>query len=240
MTISKISDELNVHALPALELKAYWVIDKLSSASKDRFSASEIADFLVEKIGFPTSHQAIRYALNKDKKACHKNGSGYKLMEDGKNKLKNHSGHQRVVFVDANKPFTAKNYTLKEILGDSYKEIALCDPYIDQNTLDVIFNNFKEKISIRVLTTKIIEKSTGMFKRQLQDLKNEGFDVEVRMYGNSTLHDRYIMSERHFWLSGNSLNYLGKKESFLVLLGDDIRQSMLATFNSRWKVASSI
>ena len=231
---------MDVHTLPALELKAYWVIDKLSTTSKDRFSASEVADYLVEKIGFPTSHQAIRYALNKNKKACHKSGSGYKLMENGKNELKKYSGQQKVVFVDANKPFTAKNHTVKEIVGDSYKEIALCDPYVDQNTLDVIFSNLKKKVPIRVLTAKIIEKSIGMFKRQLQDLKSEGFNIEVRTYSNSVLHDRYIMSERHFWLSGNSLNFLGEKESFLVLLGDDIRQSMLATFNSRWRVASSI
>jgi hypothetical protein len=236
----KISDEIDVHTLPALELKAYWVIDKLSNSNKDRFSSSEIANYLIEEIGFRTSRQAIRYALDKNRKTCHKNASGYKLMEEGRTELKKHSGQQGVIFVDANKPFTAKNYTLKKILGDTYNQISLCDPYVDQNTLDVIFNNFKKQIPIKILTVQIIEKSQGMFKRELHDLRKESFNVEVRVYNNSMLHDRYIMSDQHFWLSGNSLNFLGKKESFLVLLGEDIRQSMLATFNSRWNVANPL
>ena len=64
--------------------------------------------------------------------------------------------------------------------------------------------------------------------------------VEVRVYKNSILHDRYIISDKNFWLCGNSLNYIGNKESFIVLLGDDIRQNMFSTYNCRWKIATPI
>jgi hypothetical protein len=74
--------------------------------------------------------------------------------------------------------------------------------------------------------------------RALQDLAKEGFSVEVRVYGSSTLHDRYIMDGTHFWLSGNSLNGLGSKESFIVSLGGDIHQAMSQTFEHRWKTAA--
>ena len=49
-----------------------------------------------------------------------------------------------------------------------------------------------------------------------------------------------IINSQTFWLSGNSLNHLGNKESFIVRLGEDLRQSMLAIFNSRWKVSKKV
>jgi len=239
-TSEKISNQINVHALPALELKAYWALDKLSTSTNDRFTAPEVANYLIETAGVPTSQQAIRYALNKNTKACHKNKHGYKLMHDGKTMLQKHYDLEKVVFIDGNKPFTAKNHTLKDIFKGNYKEIALCDPYIDLNTLDILFNIFSKGTYIRVLTANIIDKPTGSFKRQLQELNNEGLVVEVKKYTSSGLHDRYIISEKSLWFSGNSINHLGKKESFLILLGSDIRQSVLSTFNSRWTTAQSI
>ena len=237
-TPSKISEKVDVHSLPDLTLKAYWVLDKLSTATKDRFTATEIAHYLVEKAGISTYAQAVEYSLKKYKAACDKNKSGYKLMKGGKDELQKHSVLRGIVFVDANKPFSSKNYTLNEILRDNYSELAICDPYVDHNTIDVIFKNFKKKSLIRVLTSRIIDKPIGMLKRQLQDLKTEGFNVEIRIYGSSTLHDRYIINEKNIWFSGNSLNFLGTKESFLILLGEDTRQSILAMFNSRWKSAT--
>lgn len=236
----KITDCINIHALPSLELKACWVLNELSSGDKTRFTVVEVANYLVEKIGFSTNRQAVEAALRKSKNAIHKDGNGYKLMQPGIENLHKHLDADKVVFIDSNKPFSAKNYTLKDILGTGHKEIVLCDPYVDQNTLDVIFNNFEKTIPIRVLTANVVEKLTGIFKRQLTELQAEGFNIEVRIYKSSTLHDRYIISDKNFWLSGNSLNFLGKKESFIVLLGEDIRQNMLANFNSRWKVSIPI
>jgi len=238
--LNKISDQINVHSLSLLELKAYWALDKLSTNECDRFTAPEVANYLIEIAGVPTSQQAIRYALNKDKKACHKDKKGYKLMHDGKAALQKHYDLEKVVFIDGNKPFSAKNHTLKDIFKGSYKEIAICDPYIDLNTLDILFNIFSKGTNIRVLTANITDKPTGSFKRQLQELNNEGIVIEVRKYISSGLHDRYIISEKDLWFSGNSINHLGKKESFLILLGSDIRQSMLSVFNSRWKTAQAI
>lgn len=228
---------IDIHTLPDLSLKAYWVIDSLGTPTKDRFSSTEIANFLIEKIGINTSRQAIEYALKKESGACHKNKQGYKLMQKGKDALKSQN---KVIFIDSGKPFTAKNFTLKEILGVNYKELSICDPYVDVNTLDIIYRNFLKGMPIKILTANIIDKPKGSFNRQLIDLKKEGFNIEIRIYKNSTLHDRYIISEKNFWLCGNSLNYLGNKESFIVLLGDDIRQNMISTYNSRWKISTII
>lgn len=236
----KASSKFDIYALPNLKLKVYWAIDHLTSSKKDRFTPAEIANFLIEKAGFNTTSKAVWNALNKNKSACNKNRQGYKLMQEGKNQLLAHFTSQNVVLVDANKPFSAKNFTLKEVLGSSYKELAVCDPYVDLHTLDIIFKNFKKNVPIRVLTYTVTDKPPGTFKRQLQALNKEGFNVEVRVYMSNVLHDRYIMSNKHFWFSGNSLNHLGEKESLLVLLGEDVRQAMLSVHNSRWKTATAV
>jgi hypothetical protein len=235
--MTSLTKTIDVYTLENLSLKSYWALDQLTTTSQDRFSSPVIAKFLIEQIGINTSRQAIEYALKKDSEACNKNKHGFKLMQKGKDMLLNLN---KLIFIDAGKPFLAKNITLKGMLGVNHKELSVCDPYVDLGTLDVIYNNFSKGIPIRIITATIIDKPKGNFKRQLMDLNKEGFNIEVRAYSKSVLHDRYIMSEKHFWLSGNSLNYIGNKESFIIQLGADIQQSMTATFNSRWKVSLPI
>ena len=238
--MTKISDSLDVHTFGDLQLQTLWALEQLSSDTKDRFSGNDIANHLVEICGVSTSRQAVTYALEKDKSVAHKNTGGYKLMEPGRKKLLEQSQDSKVVFIEANKPFSAKNVALKDIFTGLKGETLICDPYIDTQTLDIVFKNSDKKKPIKILTRNVIDKSVGTFARHLADLRSEGYKVEIGVYSSSDLHDRYIMDGQTFWLSGNSLNHLGNKESFIVRLGEDIHQSMLATFNNRWKVAQKI
>lgn len=85
--MEKISDSLNIHTFNDLQLQALWVLEKISSDKQDRFSSLHIANYLIETCGINTSHQAIRYVLEKEKSLVHKNKNGYKLMEPGRKKL---------------------------------------------------------------------------------------------------------------------------------------------------------
>ncbi len=228
-----------INGIDELALKAYKAIEYLATPKKDRYSSAEIASFLIEKAHFDTSRQAVDYVLQKNKGMCNKNKDGWKLMEKGRDELAKVIQKKKIQFITANQPFSAKN-NIKEILDDKYKEVSICDPYVDIGTLDVIFRNFKKAASIRLLTARLDNKPPGIIKRQLAHINSEGFNVEIKIYNCSELHDRYIIDEKHFWLSGNSLNFLGNKESFIVLLGEDVRQSMLAMFNGRWKVSTPI
>jgi len=233
-----ISEYTPVYDLETIQLKALWTLDHLSiNSSKDRFTATEIAKFLVEEIGINTSRQAVRAALVKDTKLCNMNKDGFKIMKPGRDKLMENIGINKIIFIESGKPFSAKNSSLNDIFSKVSGVIRICDPYVDLNTLDVIFKNINKKNTINILTSKIIDKPSGIFSRQLQELRQEGFKIEVKIYNQSSLHDRYFMDDNTFWLSGNSLNHIGSRESFIVLLGEDIRQSMLATFNNRWKIA---
>ena len=238
--VENILDSIDVHTLGDLQLQALWTLEKLSNETKNRFSANEIASYLIETCGVSTSRQAVTYAIGKEKTVCHKNKSGYKLMEPGRKKLIEQTQNNQVIFIEANKPFSAKNIALKDLFDGLQDETSICDPYIDIHTLDLVFKNSDNKKPVKILTKNIIDKPTGTFSRHLSDLRGEGYQIEVGVYTSSDLHDRYIMDSKTFWLSGNSLNHLGSKESFIVRLGEDIRQSMLATFNNRWKVASKI
>jgi hypothetical protein len=231
MPREKVSDTLDVHTLSGMQLKGLWALEKLSNDSKDRFSGTEVVNYLVETCGVNTSLQAIKYALEKDRAVVHKNKAGYKLMEPGRKRLAELIS-DRVIVVESGKPFSAKTVILRDIF--------ICDPYLDINTLDLLFKNVDKKHIVKVLTDKIADKPTGSFKSHLEELRREGFQIEIGVCSTSDLHDRYMMDGHSFWLSGNSFNHLGNKESFLILLGEDIRQNMLISFNTRWKTATQI
>lgn len=236
--MAKISDSIEIHNLDDIQLKGLWVLDKFSD-SENRLSSVEIANYLIEECGINTSRQAITYALEKEKGIVHKNKGGYKLMEAGKKKL-DAGNSNSVIVVESGKPFSTKNVIVKDIFNNLKSPVLISDPYLDINTLDLIFKNLDKKKQTKILTHKIADKPSGTFSRHLGELRQEGFQIEIGVYLNTDLHDRYIMDDNSFWLSGNSLNYIGNKESFLVRLGEDVRQNMLATFNNRWKIANKI
>jgi hypothetical protein len=236
--MDKISDSLDLYKLEELQLKALWVLDKFFD-SKDRLSAIEIANYLVEEYGISTSRQAITYVLERDGGIVHKNKNGYKLMEVGRKKLAAVDVNS-IIVIESGKPFSTKNVIIKDIFNSLKNNVLISDPYVDINTLDLLYKNLDKKKQIKILTHNIIDKPSGIFLRHLGELRQEGFQIEVGVYLSSELHDRYVMDDDSFWLSGNSFNHIGDKESFIVRLGEDIRQSMLTTFNNRWKVSSKI
>ena len=87
------------------------------------------------------------------------------------------------------------------------------DPYVDEKTLDVVYKHFSDaKLSIRILTSQIANEER--FKRDLEKMRVEGINIEIRKIDKGILHDRYFIDDKHFWLSGNSLNNLGKRKLY--------------------------
>src|SRR3989344_730979 len=148
--MTKISDSLDVHTFGDLQLQTLWALEKLSSDTQDRFSGTDIANHLIETCGVSTSRQAVRYALEKEKSVAHKNKSGYKLMEPGRKKLLEQTQNDKVIFIEANKPFSAKNIALKDIFSALRGTISISDPYLDVNTLDLIFKHSDKKRPVRI------------------------------------------------------------------------------------------
>jgi len=226
-------ESFDVHLLPDVRSISFWVMEYLSNEKSDRFGSTKIAKYIVDELGISTSKQAVQAALTKAAKAklCHKEKGGFKLMKSGQDELLKQMRKGRVILLEPGKPFSAA-VELGNIFSQMKGVIRISDPYIDEKTLDYFSDS---KLTIRILTSQIT--NVERFKRDLNKLQSEGISIEVRKISKGILHDRYFIDDKHFWLSGNSLNNLGKKESFIVMLGDDVRHSMLQTFNSRWQSA---
>lgn len=233
-------EALDVHLLPNVRSITFWVMEYLGGDSSDRFGSTEIANYIVDNLRINTSKQAIHAALTKatKQKLCHKNKGGFKLMKSGQDELLKQMRKNRVTLLKPGKPFSA-GIELGNIFSQMIGVVRISDPYVDEKTLDVLHKYFSEAgLTIRILTSQVTNKER--FKRYLEKIRAEGIDIEVRKINKGILHDRYFIDDKHFWLSGNSLNNLGKKESFIVMLRDGIRQSMLQTFNSRWQSAITV
>lgn len=231
--------QINPHSLPLLKHKIFFAMAKLQTQDKQRFSVKEIADFLIDELGVSTSRQAIEYALGSDRKATHKDRTGYKLMKHGKDQLAPKID-EGVFYIEPGKPFSGKKLATENVLSKLKGEIRICDAYCGISLLNLIYKSFDRKTKVKILTQNIIDKPKGIIADNLRDLRNEGFQIEIKIYTSSDLHDRYVIDEHNAWLSGNSFNDLGNKESFIVLLGVDIRQSVLTTFNLRWKSITNL
>lgn len=227
-------DQVNPHTLLLLKHKIFYVLAKLEAKNKQRFTIREIVEYLIDKLGITTSRQAVEYALGSDRKATHKNNAGYRLMKHGRDQLTPKT-NQGVMLIEPGKPFSGKKLAAENVLSKLKGEVRICDAYCGVGLLNLIYKSIDKNTSIKILTQKIIDKPIGIFSGSLMDLRKEGFQVEIKVYTSSYLHDRYVIDSHNLWLSGNSFNDLGNRESFIVLLGADIRQSVLATFNTRWK-----
>ncbi len=232
-------EAIDVHSLPDVMSISLWVMEYLSTDSAQYFGASEIASYMVEKLGISTSRQAVHLALTKavSRKFCHKTKSGFSIMKLGQEELVRQMQKEKVLLIEPGKPFAAGMH-VENIFSTMKGSIKISDPYVDIKTLDVIYRSANMGIPIRVLTVQI--KDEAAFKREMQKLHHEGMDLEVRKTNEGLLHDRYFIDDNHFWLSGNSLNNLGKKESFIVMISSDMRNTVNQTFDSRWQSAISI
>jgi hypothetical protein len=62
--------------------------------------------------------------------------------------------------------------------------------------------------------------------------------VEVRKPSSDVLHDRYVIDDNTMLIMGTSLNSFGKKQSFVIKAGQDVRSALLNNFNQLWNAAN--
>lgn len=201
-------------------------------------SASQIAAILTEKFGVATSRQAVLAALKKvgskrgGKKVSIK-GVGRKLsfsiMESGLKSIKLSAQNVWVIEPEKNALDSLKNFE-QLLKGLSDGVVRVVDPHVDKTTLDFL-SLAPPNSSIRLLTVNIHNLSG--FRRYLQALNRQGGNLSVRLY-SKILHDRYIIDENQMYLLGQSINGISKRQTFIVLLGQDIRNQIVKSFDEKW------
>jgi len=115
-------------------------------------------------------------------------------------------------------------------------DVRFCDPYVDGRTIDLLVECTSAQ-SIALLTMNV--KDPAKLKRDIRAFTQQyGIPLEVRVASGRTLHDRYAIDNASMLLFGTSLNGIGFKQSFVVTVGEDVRASVLTTFDSYWQRAT--
>lgn len=227
-----------------------WVVkDKLRI---NRLSADKIAYLIVHAMEVSVSARAVTNAFNKtkDKKMIHtykeSGGIFYEIMKPGKQHLTSQTslGGVKLHYFEPGKKHTSKRILRESILDELKGELKIVEPYCDSGTLDILSKSKSRKIECLTRIENLRQKAKESFLRDLRDFKSECSDIEFRNYSKSDIHDRYIISRDKLIILGYSLKDLGSKESFAIILdkktAHDIFDTLVGTFNRRWKVASQL
>jgi len=217
----------------------------------DFLTYDEMEQILSNYLDLPITAIQLKRAFARAGKKIIKNsnGDGYKISSNpGEIYLRGLKKDEplNVVYVNPDKPLTAKK-NLESLVKSMPKGILLiCDPYYGLKTLDVLEVFAKYHKEVRFLTSKIGggEKALTL-SHAISDFKKEQKKrVEMRLTSGKDLHDRYVIAGDRFLIIGHGIKDLGNKESLIVVVGDqygrDIRKTLEYNFNQRWGSATTL
>lgn len=155
----------------------------------------------------------------------------YMLLDAGKAEI---TGSVDTILVD---PSTALQATLKlhDILAKVTGAVRICDPYLDEKTIEHLAACPKNQ-PLRLLTMNV--RDSGTLRRVVAAAKASSYQLEIRVVAAAVLHDRYVIDDKSMFILGTSLNGFGKKQSFVIRAGDDMRGALLAAFDALWLAAA--
>ncbi len=219
--------------------RALWVLAAAEQAGESVLTPAEISTALrdVHKIALPRQRVQALLAKEKGTVAPRKKGGvrAYQIMQAGVDVV-TASSTTTVIFVEPEQAFSKIRKT-EEILAGLQGTLRVCDPYVDGRTLDFLAG-CQSAAAIRLLTVNIGKPNP--FARDLTAFNKEhGGRLEARVAAQRDLHDRYIIHDDGLLLLGASLNGLGKKQSFVIAVGNDLRAAVATAFESRWKAGTS-
>lgn len=213
-----------------------WVLvvghEKLNIPS---MSAAEVADVATTVFRRPLSRQRAASLLADEKKyvarEARSSPARFVVMQAGIDLIRGKK--TAVVIVDPEASFSALRQ-LDQLLGSVEGEVLLCDPYVDDKTL-LALAGVPKASSIKLLSLNISD--PPQFRRKLQAYEKEFGNLELRTSTTPDLHDRYLIDQKRMWIFGQSLNGIGKKQTFIVAAGQDVRATMLPVFNRKWSTS---
>jgi hypothetical protein len=221
-------------------LGALWIL-RLGQdrASVPLMTPGEVSTVLRDVYGIALARQKIEGMLANERQAVakrKKNGRrAYQIMQAGIDEIEGISSS--VLLIEPARVLTSLRAT-EAILNTLNGTVKVCDPYVDARTLDLL-GECGNAQAIRLLTMNV--NNPNKLRRDARAFVQQyGIALEVRVVGQRVLHDRYVIDDDGMLLFGTSLNGIGFKQSFVVSLGEDIRASVLTTFDSYWKTATTL
>jgi hypothetical protein len=228
----------NIHQLSESRLVVLWILAAVKGSEVSLgLSSAQISDLLRDGCGIAMSRQRVKAIVENENGTVAKlrqgSNSYYKIMRSGEELIAG-SAHDPVL-IQPDKALSGIR-KVEELLGFISGDVRVCDPYVDNRTLDYL-SNCAQASSIRLLTQNIYR--DALFKRDLKAFNQENGDsLEVRVAAGRELHDRYVIHGNGMMLIGTSLNNIGAKQSFIVALGEDIRSAATSWFDKTWNTAA--
>jgi hypothetical protein len=197
-------------------------------------SASQVASGLVKEHGLAAHWKTIETLLTENPhlaaKRKRKNRREFKILTAGEQEVS--KGENPIIFVNPTKAVQSV-VTLHDFFAEFKGSVKICDPYFDIVTLQHL-EAFSSATAIRLLTSSISD--TPTLRTALTAFASQK-QIEVRKPVGDVLHDRYIIESNSMLITGTSLNSFGKKQSFVIKTGQDIRSVVLANFDQLWAAA---
>lgn len=219
-------------------------------ARKEYLSGLDIAKILRDDLDISISALSLERAFARAGKKVIRDPAtrSYKISVSGDTYLESQRPNHllNVVYVDPEKPRTAKNNLDALIRSIPKSELLICDPYYGLKTLDVLEAFLKHHKKIRFLSLRIGggDKAALVTSAVRDFLKEHRNKVEMRIASHPDMHDRYIISDDRFLIVGHGIKDLGSKESMMVVVSDkfgkDIRITITKNFEDRWKLATPV
>lgn len=225
----------NPHALADDRQRVLWVLATTKNdPDLDYLTPAEVSDILCDVEGINVSRQRVAGLLQKENSAVvrrrrSKARDRYKIMNGGIEELEPPGPIS--MYVDPEKALSQIR-KLEEILASLEGDIKICDPYVENKTIDYIVV-CRNASSVKLLTANVL-KETALRRDVAAFAKEHGDRLEIRVAPAGLLHDRYILHDGGMLLLGTSLNGFAKKQSFMVPLGPDIKSATEVAFNRVW------
>jgi hypothetical protein len=231
LDLSKYPD---IHSLEGDISKILLVLHIVKEEMHMNFlTPSQISDILLNHYYIDVPRQRIFVILDKEKKLAAKRKikslNYYTILKAGID-LINDTGNQIAFMVNPTAAYTGVR-KVQEVFASLQGEIYICDPYVDEKTLDYLAS-VKKECKIQLLTVNV--NHPGPFRRAYEAYRSQFGNLEVRVLQTGTVHDRYVIDCNGMFLIGQSLNGVGKKQMFVVSLGEDLRRQTIESFKRSW------
>jgi hypothetical protein len=250
--ITNVSAYPDVTKLDCALDAALWVLWVFVDAIKyqNYLTAADISNVLASVYSVSFTEREITNAFNRAGKKIHITKKGdkptYKIMKKGIEYLTSlqESKDVDVWHFDGKKPWSSPTL-FKDLFSNSVSDIRIVDKFYSRESLYMI-GRFAGQVKIRWLTAeKSRDEDEAKFTNELSRFKTEYKNVEIRKHAKAyEFHDRYIITDDSLVLIGHGLIDLGRKESFLIVLKNDvakgIRESLATSFEEKWAKASNL
>ena len=231
------SGAINVRAFESTADRLLAVMQLAVLSGQDWISAVALSTALRADHGVQVHWRTIDAELNgkRDLVARRKRQGRweYSILAAGSARIA--AAPETVAYVD---PANALQATRKlhDVLAQLSGTVRICDAYLDNTTFEHL-EACPKTADVRLLTMNI--KDSGPLRRIVAAARTAGHKIEIKIVGNRVLHDRYVIDDTRMLILGTSLNGFGKKQSFVINAGDDIRATMEREFEAMWLKAAT-